>query len=41
MADDVHNFMKEMDIPKATVLGHSMGGRVMMLLALKYVSLLR
>lgn len=36
MADDVHNFMKEMDIPKATVLGHSMGGRVMMLLALKY-----
>lgn len=37
MGDDVAQFMVDQGIEKAAVLGHSMGGRVMMRLALKYV----
>ncbi|XP_065365224.1 sn-1-specific diacylglycerol lipase ABHD11 [Calliphora vicina] len=36
MAVDVIELMKQMGIPKASVMGHSMGGRTMMFLALKY-----
>lgn len=39
LAEDVHLFCKEHKIPKAVVIGHSMGGRAMMVFALKYVSL--
>lgn len=38
MANDVVLFMEHHNIKKAAILGHSMGGRVMMYLALKYVS---
>lgn len=38
MALDVIELMKQMGVPKASVMGHSMGGRTMMFLALKYVS---
>lgn len=37
MGEDVAQFMKDQGIETAAVLGHSMGGRVMMRLALKYV----
>lgn len=38
LAEDIHLFYKEHKIPKASVIGHSMGGRAMMMFALKYVS---
>lgn len=41
LAADIAAFLKEMNILKAIVIGHSMGGRTMMYLALKYVNLLR
>lgn len=37
LAEDVHQFCKEQKIIKAIIIGHSMGGRAMMLFALKYV----
>lgn len=37
MAEDIHDLLKELNIPKATIMGHSMGGRAMMYFALKYV----
>lgn len=37
MALDVIELMKKMGISKSSVMGHSMGGRTMMYLALKYV----
>ena len=39
MANDVHNFMLENDIDRATVLGHSLGGKTAMILAFKYSEL--
>ncbi|CAD7087012.1 unnamed protein product [Hermetia illucens] len=39
LAADIAAFLKEMNIPKAIVIGHSMGGRTMMYLALKYPEL--
>ena len=38
LAEDIHLFYKDHKLPKATVIGHSMGGRAMMVFALKYVS---
>lgn len=38
LAEDVHLFFKEHKISKAVVIGHSMGGRAMMVFALKYVN---
>lgn len=38
MAEDVVLFMEQQGIEKAAILGHSMGGRTMMYLALRYVS---
>lgn len=35
MSDDIVKFLKEKQISKASVLGHSMGGRAMMYFALK------
>ncbi|MFC1664068.1 alpha/beta fold hydrolase [Pseudomonadota bacterium] len=40
MANDVHNFMLENDIDRATVLGHSMGGKTAMILAFKHSELI-
>lgn len=40
LAEDVNFFCKEHKIPKVVVIGHSMGGRAMMVFALKYVSFL-
>lgn len=37
MAEDIYELLKELNIPKATIMGHSMGGRAMMYFALKYV----
>ncbi len=36
MAEDVNEFMHDLEIPSAILLGHSMGGKVAMTLALKY-----
>ncbi|KAM7350587.1 sn-1-specific diacylglycerol lipase ABHD11 [Cochliomyia hominivorax] len=41
MALDVIKLMKQMKIPEASVMGHSMGGRTMMYLALKYPEYVR
>lgn len=38
LAEDIHLFCKEHKILKASVIGHSMGGRAMMMFALKYVN---
>lgn len=38
LAEDVHLFCKEHKISKAVIIGHSMGGRAMMVFALKYVN---
>lgn len=37
LTEDMRAFMESHNIPRASLLGHSMGGRVMMLFALKYV----
>lgn len=39
MAEDVAKFLKERQVAKASILGHSMGGRAMMYFALKYPQL--
>lgn len=39
MAEDVAKFLKDRQIEKAAILGHSMGGRAMMYFALKYPQL--
>lgn len=39
MADDVRDFMQQHHIPKASILGHSMGGKVAMQVALTYPNL--
>lgn len=39
MAADIVHLMQQMDIQKASVMGHSMGGRTMMYMALKYPEL--
>ncbi|KAK7866277.1 hypothetical protein R5R35_007111 [Gryllus longicercus] len=41
MAEDVRQLLIDLNIPRATVVGHSMGGRTMMLLALKYPELVK
>lgn len=41
MADDVADFMKQQGLSKASLIGHSMGGRTMMYVALKYVRILK
>lgn len=37
LAEDLRQFHRENGIQKSIVLGHSMGGRAMMVFALKYV----
>lgn len=37
LAEDIVNFLKENDIDRAALLGHSVGGRAVMYTALKYV----
>lgn len=37
MAEDVKLLMESMDVKKASMIGHSMGGRTMMYLAVAYV----
>lgn len=37
MAEDVKLLMKSMNVKKASLIGHSMGGRTMMYLAVTYV----
>lgn len=37
LAQDIHDFLQGRGIPKAVVIGHSMGGRAMMTFAIKYV----
>ncbi|XP_071447964.1 sn-1-specific diacylglycerol lipase ABHD11-like isoform X1 [Hetaerina americana] len=39
LAEDVRALMENLNIPKASLIGHSMGGRAMMLAALKYPTL--
>ncbi|XP_073825394.1 sn-1-specific diacylglycerol lipase ABHD11 [Musca autumnalis] len=39
MAADIVHLMQQMDIQKVSVMGHSMGGRTMMYMALKYPQL--
>lgn len=39
MSDDIAKFLKDREIEKAAVLGHSMGGRAMMHLALRHPQL--
>lgn len=41
LADDIVEFYRQHDIKQAIVLGHSMGGRAMMVFALKYVNIQR
>ncbi|XP_071447965.1 sn-1-specific diacylglycerol lipase ABHD11-like isoform X2 [Hetaerina americana] len=41
LAEDVRALMENLNIPKASLIGHSMGGRAMMLAALKYEQMLR
>lgn len=36
MAEDIKEFMQQQKLPKAIVMGHSMGGKTAMLFALKY-----
>lgn len=36
MAEDIREFIEENELAKASLLGHSMGGRAVMYLALKY-----
>lgn len=36
MAEDIREFIEENELAKASILGHSMGGRAVMYLALKY-----
>lgn len=38
LAEDIHYFLQQMQIKNVALLGHSMGGRAVMLFALKYVS---
>jgi abhydrolase domain-containing protein 11 len=38
MAEDVVQLLHKLKLDKVSVIGHSMGGRVMMTLALKYVN---
>lgn len=40
MVADLVALYKKLNIEKASVIGHSMGGRAMMLLALQYVRIL-
>jgi len=37
LAEDVADLLKQLNISKVAVLGHSMGGQAMMYLTLKYV----
>lgn len=37
MAEDVKLLMKSLNVKKASLIGHSMGGRTMMYLAVTYV----
>lgn len=39
MAEDVHEFIQDHQLPQISLLGHSMGGKVAMLFALKYPKL--
>lgn len=39
LSEDIRYFLNQMNIDKVCLLGHSMGGRAVMLFALKYVSL--
>lgn len=39
LAEDIRLLYQEHKIPKAVIIGHSMGGRAMMVFALKYVSI--
>lgn len=38
LADDIGDFLEQNNIPKAVLLGHSMGGRAAFTFALKRVS---
>lgn len=38
LAEDIHQLMTELNSPKATCIGHSMGGRAMMMFAINYVT---
>lgn len=38
LVEDIRYLMNDLNIPKINAIGHSLGGRTMMLLALKYVS---
>lgn len=40
LSEDIISLLKTLDIPKATLIGHSMGGRTMMAVALTEVLLL-
>lgn len=40
LVEDVRFFLQELGVNKASLLGHSMGGRAVMLCALKYVSVI-
>ena len=39
MAEDIHQFLIDQNIDKANVLGHSLGGKVMMQFANVYIPL--
>lgn len=39
LVEDIRHFMIQMGLAKCTLLGHSMGGRAVMLCALKYVGI--
>ena len=39
MAEDLHQFLQQLDIQSCRIIGHSMGGKVAMLAALKYPDL--
>lgn len=39
MAEDIRAFYDQLGVKKATLMGHSMGGRAVMLFTLKYVSI--
>lgn len=40
LVEDIRALMHDLRIKKATLLGHSMGGRAVMAMALRYVSML-
>lgn len=40
LSEDIISLLKTLEIPKATLIGHSMGGRTMMAVALTEVLLL-